>query len=217
MALPSGAQRPFTVLVLGGSQGAHRLNTALIEALDHLADRRRCFFIHQTGPADKAMAAAAYARAGAAARVQAFFNDMAVQYRRAELVVCRAGATTVAEITALGKAAVFIPFPFAADDHQRLNARRLVEAGAAEMIDEQELTGARLAGRIDFYASRPQALAAMARQAARFGKPDATRQIVDECCRLVAARAGGPPVDGPTDRPETDRPADGPTGRPADR
>jgi UDP-N-acetylglucosamine--N-acetylmuramyl-(pentapeptide) pyrophosphoryl-undecaprenol N-acetylglucosamine transferase len=198
MAVPSGPQRPFTVLVLGGSQGAHRVNTAVIEALDHLADRRRCFFVHQTGPADEAMAAASYARAEAAARVQAFFTDMAVQYRRADLVIGRAGATTVAEITAMGRAAVFIPFPFAADDHQRLNARRLVEAGAAEMIDERELTGARLAARIDFYASRPEALAKLARQAARFGKPDATRQIVDECCRLVAGRATNQAADRPT-------------------
>jgi len=190
--------RPFTVLVLGGSQGAHRVNTAVVEALDHLADRRRFFFIHQTGPADEVMVADAYARSGAAARVLAFFTDMAVQYRNADLVVCRAGATTVAEITALGKAAVFIPFPFAADDHQRLNARRLVEAGAAEMIDEQELTGARLAARLAYYASHPEALAERAEQAARLGKPNAARHIVDECYRLVGVRTTGQPADGPT-------------------
>jgi UDP-N-acetylglucosamine--N-acetylmuramyl-(pentapeptide) pyrophosphoryl-undecaprenol N-acetylglucosamine transferase len=130
--------------------------------------------------------------------VRAFFTDMAVQYLGADLVVCRAGATTVAEITALGKAAVFIPFPFAADDHQRLNARRLVDAGAAEMIDEQELTGARLGARIGFYASHPEALAGLAGQAARLGKPDAARHIVDECCRLVAERASRKPAGGPT-------------------
>lgn len=196
--VPSDPRRPFTVLVLGGSQGAHRVNTAVVEALDHLADRRRFFFIHQTGPADEAMAAAAYARSGTAARVQAFFTDMAVQYRRADLVVCRAGATTVAEITALGKAAVFIPFPFAADDHQRLNARMLVDAGAAEMIDEQNLTGARLSARIGFYASHPEALANLAETAARLGKPNAARQIVDECYRLVAERATRIPADRPT-------------------
>lgn len=196
--VPSDPHRPFTVLVLGGSQGAHRLNTAVVEALDHLEDRERFFFIHQTGPADEAMAAAAYARSGTTARVRAFFTDMAVQYLGADLVVCRAGATTVAEITALGKAAVFIPFPFAADDHQRLNARRLVEAGAAEMIDEQELTGARLGARIGFYASHPEALAGLAGQAARLGKPDAARHIVDECCRLVAERVSRKPAGGPT-------------------
>ena len=197
-AVASDPHRPFTVLVLGGSQGAHRVNTAVVEALAHLADRRRFFFIHQTGPADEAMAAAAYARSGTAARVQAFFTDMAVQYLGADLVVCRAGATTVAEITALGKAAVFIPFPFAADDHQRLNARRMVDAGAAEMIDEQELTGAQLGARIGFYASHPEALAGLAGQAARLGKPNAARHIVDECYRLVAERASRKSADGPT-------------------
>jgi UDP-N-acetylglucosamine--N-acetylmuramyl-(pentapeptide) pyrophosphoryl-undecaprenol N-acetylglucosamine transferase len=194
----SDPHRPFTVLVLGGSQGAHRVNTAVVEALGHLSDRSRFFFIHQTGPADEAMVADAYARAGTAARVQAFFTDMAVQYRRADLVVCRAGATTVAEITALGKAAVFIPFPFAADDHQRLNARRLVDAGAAELIDEQELTGAGLGARIGFYASHPEVLAERAAQAARLGKPDAARHIVDECYRLVGVHTTGKPADGPT-------------------
>ena len=181
----------FTVLVIGGSQGAHRINTAVTEALDHLPDRRRFFFIHQTGPADEAVVAAAYRTAATAARVQAFFTDMAAQYLQADLVVCRAGATTVAELAALGRAAVFIPFPYAADDHQRLNARQMVDAGAAEMIDEQDLNGAWLAGRIDFYASHPQVLADRAAQAARLGKPDAARRIVDECCRLVAARAPG--------------------------
>ena len=191
-------QPPFTVLVLGGSQGAHRLNTAVAEALDHLVDRQRFFFIHQTGPMDEATVAAAYGRTGTAARVQAFFTDMADQYLQADLVVCRAGATTVAEITALGKAAVFVPFPYAADDHQRLNARQMVDAGAAEMIDEQELSGERLAGRIGFYASHPEVVASVAEQAARLGKPDAARHIVDECYRLAVARTPGQPANGLT-------------------
>lgn len=189
---------PFTVLVIGGSQGAHRINTAVTEALGHLADRQRLRFIHQTGPVDEAAVAAAYRRLGAAARVQAFFTDMAAQYLQADLVVCRAGATTVAEITALGKAAVFIPFPYAADDHQRLNARQMVAAGAAEMIAEQELNGERLAARIDFYASHPEVVAGLAARAARLGKPDAARRIVDECCRLAAARARGQRANKPT-------------------
>jgi UDP-N-acetylglucosamine--N-acetylmuramyl-(pentapeptide) pyrophosphoryl-undecaprenol N-acetylglucosamine transferase len=200
---PPDRQRPFTVLVLGGSQGAHRLNTAVMEALGHLPERQRFFFIHQTGAADEAVVAAAYDRAGTAARVQAFFTEMATQYHEADLVVCRAGATTVAEITALGKAAVFVPFPYAADDHQRANARQMVEAGAAEMIDEADLSGERLAARIGFYASRPEVLAKMAEQAAHLGQPEATRQMVDECYRLVASRprrqrATGPRTNGLT-------------------
>jgi UDP-N-acetylglucosamine--N-acetylmuramyl-(pentapeptide) pyrophosphoryl-undecaprenol N-acetylglucosamine transferase len=188
---------PFTVLVIGGSQGAHRINTAVTEALSHLAGRQRFFFIHQTGPADEAAVAAAYRQMDTPARVQAFFTDMAAQYLQADLVVCRAGATTLAEITALGKAAVFIPFPYAADDHQTLNARRLVDAGAAEMIVEQELNGELLAGRIGFYASHPEVLAGLAEQSARLGKPDAARRIVDECYRLAAARTPGQRANGP--------------------
>jgi UDP-N-acetylglucosamine--N-acetylmuramyl-(pentapeptide) pyrophosphoryl-undecaprenol N-acetylglucosamine transferase len=189
---------PFCVLVIGGSQGAHRINTAMLAALGDLADPAGFYFIHQTGSADEAAVAAAYQQSGAGARVQAFFDDMAAQYARAHLVVCRAGATTVAEISALGKAAVLIPYPHAADDHQQRNARRLVEAGAAEMIDEQELTGERLAARIGFYASHPEARAGLARQAARLGKPDAAQRIVDECCRLAAARPLRRPADGTT-------------------
>jgi UDP-N-acetylglucosamine--N-acetylmuramyl-(pentapeptide) pyrophosphoryl-undecaprenol N-acetylglucosamine transferase len=184
------AQR-FTVLVIGGSQGAHRINTAVIEALGSLGDTAGFFFIHQTGRADEAMVADAYRRSGAVARVQAFFEDMATQYEQAHLVICRAGATTVAEITALGKAAVLIPYPHAADDHQHRNARRLADAGAAELIDERQLSGARLSERIRFFASRPEVLNRMENHAARLGQPDAARRIVDECFRLVAVRTSG--------------------------
>jgi len=195
---PTPAQR-FTVLVVGGSQGAHRINTAVIEALARFGDAAELFFIHQTGHADEAMVVAAYRRAGVAACVQAFFEDMATQYEQAHLVVCRAGATTVAEITALGKASILIPYPHAADGHQHLNAQRLVDAGAAELIDERQLNGERLAARIGFYASHPEVLAGLAQQAARLGKPDAAQRIVDECYRLAAARIPGQRANGRTD------------------
>jgi len=181
----------FTVLVIGGSQGAHAINLAVAAALERLGGRERLFFIHQTGAADEQWVRAAYRRAGIAASVQAFFDDMAAAYRQADWVICRAGATTVAEISALGKAAVFIPFPHAADNHQRLNARCLVEAGAAEMIDESQLSAEWLAERIGFYASHPEVLARLGEQAARLGKPDAARRVVDECYRLVAQHAAG--------------------------
>jgi UDP-N-acetylglucosamine--N-acetylmuramyl-(pentapeptide) pyrophosphoryl-undecaprenol N-acetylglucosamine transferase len=186
-AAPAEAER-FTVLVIGGSQGAHRVNTAVIEALGDLGGTRGFFFIHQTGQADEAVVAEAYRRSGAAARVQAFFDDMATQYEQAHLVICRAGATTVAEITALGKAAVLIPYPHAADGHQHLNARRLADAGAAELIDERELSGARLSERIRYFASRPEDRKRMELNSARLGKPEAARRIVDECIRLVDER-----------------------------
>jgi len=187
-AAPRGEK--FTVLVIGGSQGAHGINVAVAEALDHLHPRERFDFVHQTGTADEAMARAAYRRAGISGRVQAFYDDMAAQYGRADLVICRAGATTVAEITALGKAAIFIPFPHAADDHQRLNAQCLVAAGAAEMIAEAELSGAMLAERVTFFASRPEALRGLAEKSAQLGKPEAARRIVDDCIELIARRTG---------------------------
>ena len=203
-AHPPAPHRLFTVLVIGGSQGAHSINMAVAAALERLPGRNRFFFIHQTGTADEAQVREAYRRAGTDARVQAFFDDMDVQYRQADLAVCRAGATTVAEITALGKPAVYIPFPFAADDHQRLNAQRMVEAGAAEMIAEDQLSAERLGERIGFYASHPEALARLAERAARLGKPDAAQRIVNECCRLVAGRSTGQPADG-AGRGETGR------------
>jgi UDP-N-acetylglucosamine--N-acetylmuramyl-(pentapeptide) pyrophosphoryl-undecaprenol N-acetylglucosamine transferase len=196
----------FTVLVLGGSQGAHRLNTAMAEALERLERPERFAFIHQTGAADETAVAEAYRRAGARAQVQAFFHDMAEPYRAADLVVCRAGATTVAEITALGKAAVYVPFPFAADDHQRLNAGQMVAAGAAEMIDEAALTGEVLAERIHYYAGRPEVLRRMAERSAALGRPDAAARIVDECYRLLAGSARRAADRSPHQR------ADGPTG-----
>ena len=195
----AGATRgeKFTVLVIGGSQGAHGINVAVADALTRLRPRERFDFVHQTGTADEAMARAAYRRAGITGRVQAFFDDMAAQYGRADLIICRAGATTVAEITALGKAAIFIPFPRAADDHQRLNAQRLVATGAAEMIAEAQLSGAMLAGRITFFASHPEALRGLSEQSARLGKPDAARRIVDDCVELIARRTGQQ-ANGPT-------------------
>lgn len=206
---PAGERRPgpFTVLVLGGSQGAHRLNTVMAEALERMGGLEGFAFIHQTGAADEQAVAEAYRRAGARARVQAFFQDMAEIYAAADLVVCRAGATTVAEITALGKAALYVPFPFAADDHQRLNAGEMVAAGAAEMIDEAGLSGEVLAGRIHEYAARPDVLGRMGAAATRLGRPDAARDIVDECYRLAAGRIPGDPGNGST-RGRTN----GPTG-----
>ncbi len=106
---------------------------------------------------------------------------MAHQYQQADLIICRAGATTVAEITAVGKPAIFIPFPFAADNHQVLNAQSLANEGAAEMILQHELTGEILAQRIEYYASNPDSLKIMAEQAKKFGRPDAAEVIVKDC------------------------------------
>ncbi|WP_319405012.1 undecaprenyldiphospho-muramoylpentapeptide beta-N-acetylglucosaminyltransferase [uncultured Desulfosarcina sp.] len=177
--------KPFTILIVGGSQGAHAINLAVMDALPRLRQHRKIHIVHQTGEADRAQVADAYENAGIDAEVKAFFHDMASRYGRADLVVCRAGATTVAELTALGKVALFIPFPFAADNHQELNARVLVDQGAAQMMLERDLTGAELARRLDALAGAPDLLAAMASRSTVLGKPGAARTIVDDCYQLV--------------------------------
>lgn len=175
----------FTVLIVGGSQGAHAINLAVMDALPRLRQRRKCYIIHQTGAKDQDQVADAYQKAGMDAEVKSFFHDMASRYSRADLVVCRAGATTVAELTVLGKPALFIPYPFAADNHQEHNARALVDRGAAQMVLERELTGADLARRLDTLAGSPDLLATMASKSRMLGKPDAARTIVDDCYQLV--------------------------------
>ena len=175
----------FTVFIAGGSQGAHSINMAVLAALEHLTEKNRYFFIHQTGSADERTVTAAYELSGVRSRVLPFIKDMASVYRDADLIICRAGATTVAEITALGKAAIMIPFPYAADDHQAMNARDLALQGAAEMILEKDLTGHLLAQRIEFYADHPERLHQMETAAGALGNPDAASAIVNECYRLL--------------------------------
>ncbi|MGD9383072.1 MAG: undecaprenyldiphospho-muramoylpentapeptide beta-N-acetylglucosaminyltransferase, partial [Desulfobacterales bacterium] len=181
----STQHRHFVVLILGGSQGAHSINMALLDAIDKIKDKDKFFFIHQTGRNDETRVRNAYELYGVSCSVQAFFNDMARQYQKADLVICRAGATTVAEIKTVGKGAIFIPFPFAADNHQVLNARSLEKAGAAEMILEKNLSGKALAERINFYASSPDTLRQMALQIKNLSRPDAAAIIVDDCYKLV--------------------------------
>jgi UDP-N-acetylglucosamine--N-acetylmuramyl-(pentapeptide) pyrophosphoryl-undecaprenol N-acetylglucosamine transferase len=184
--MESGGRRLFTILIIGGSQGAHRINTAVIEALQELKDKEHLHFIHQTGAADEQMVAEAYRRNRIRCTVQPFFDNMAELYGRSDLLICRAGATTVAEITALGKAVIFIPFPYAADDHQVLNAGSLTDKGAAEMIIEKDLDGKILGEKIAYYAANPAALKDMAAKARCFGKPDAAKLIVDDCYQLIS-------------------------------
>ena len=160
---------------------------AVIEALRHLKDKDQLHFVHQTGDADEQQVNEAYRRNHIQCTVQSFFNNMTELYSRADLLICRAGATTVAEITALGKAVIFIPFPYAADDHQVLNAGSLSDHGAAEMIIEKDLSGQILSERIAFYTAHEEVLNDMFARVRRFGKPDAAKNIVDDCYRLLAA------------------------------
>jgi UDP-N-acetylglucosamine--N-acetylmuramyl-(pentapeptide) pyrophosphoryl-undecaprenol N-acetylglucosamine transferase len=180
----------LNILIAGGSQGAHAINMAVVAALPLVRQKERLRIVHQTGAADEDHVRAAYAAQGVNAVVGAFFDDMDRRYRQADLIICRAGATTVAEITAVGKAAIFIPFPFAADDHQKLNAEALAAQGAAEMIEEKHLAPADLAERIDRFANDRLALDRMADQARKLGRPEAARLIVDDCYEQIKKQRG---------------------------
>lgn len=175
----------FTVMVAGGSQGAHSVNLALIKALPLLERKDNWQFIHQTGANDEAMVREAYESRGITARVQAFFTDMDVQYEKTDLIVCRAGATSIAEITAMGLPSILIPFPYAADDHQLKNAISLVNRGAADMLTEDVLSGEMLAERLMHYRSHPDELAMMAENAESCGRPLAAEDIVNDCYALI--------------------------------
>jgi len=173
------------LLVLGGSQGAHRLNTLLPKALEGC--KRKCNFtvIHQTGRTDEESVQTAYREAGIEAEVAAFFTDMTTVYAKASLVISRAGATTLAELTALGKASILIPFPFAADDHQTKNAEALVAGGAARMLVEKDLQAETLGNEILAILTDPSLRQAMGQAAKRLAKPEAVDTILAECLLLA--------------------------------
>ncbi|RJP84533.1 MAG: undecaprenyldiphospho-muramoylpentapeptide beta-N-acetylglucosaminyltransferase [Desulfobacteraceae bacterium] len=175
----------FTILISGGSQGAHRLNMAMLEAMDCIKDPENYTLIHQTGATDADLVRSAYEQKMIRHEVAPFFKDMAARYRQADLVICRSGATTVAELTAAGRPALFIPFPFATDNHQVFNAKALVDGGAAEMIMESELTGKLLAERIEYYAGHPDALKIAGEKIRQFSQPDAADKIVDDIYRII--------------------------------
>lgn len=187
----SGSQKPFTVLVLGGSQGAHSINMAIGEALTHIKAKEKYFFVHQTGASDEKRVAGFYAQYGIPCIVKSFFDDMAKRYGQADLIICRAGATTVAEVTAMERGAIFIPYPFAADDHQAKNARALSDAGAAEIITETDLNGKMLAERIEYFAGHSGELYKMAAAAKKFSRPDAAEIIVNDCYEIVNGKKKG--------------------------
>ena len=174
------------VLVFGGSQGAHAINVAMVEAAPELAAGGSPLrLVHQTGERDVEMVRSAYRHAGLQAIVEPFLYEMGRQLGQADVIVCRAGATTLAEITAAGKAAVLIPLPIATDDHQRKNAEALAVVGAAELLLQRDLTGPALAARVLALAGdrgRRDRMSAAARSLAR---PDAARVIVDRALELV--------------------------------
>lgn len=178
---------PPTLLVFGGSQGAQAINRAVIAALPLLQARLPGMrIIHQTGERDYNEAQAAYLQAGVSAEVYPFIEQMPQAFARADLLLCRAGASTVAEVTAAGRPAVFVPFPRAADDHQRRNAEALRQAGAALLLPEAELTAERLVEVVAGLLSQRKQLAQMSAAARRLAHPEAAREIA-----AIAMRLGG--------------------------
>ncbi len=170
----------FTVLIFGGSQGAHRLNLAVQEALPELGAERDGFqFVHATGARDLTGVRQAYALAGIQARVEPFFEEMAAAYQAADFVVCRAGAGTIFELAAVGKPAILVPFPYAANDHQRLNAEAAVKIGAAWILLDQHCDGRRIVASLRAAREKPTQLLEMGRRARALARPDAADRILD--------------------------------------
>lgn len=176
----------FSILIFGGSQGARTVNRAVVESMRYLGDLKdRLVITHQAGMADLDQVSAAYRDLGIAAEVHPFITDMPSAYRAADLLICRAGATSIAEITAVGKASILIPFPFAVGGHQELNAHLLADAGAAEMMLENGLDGETLAGVIKGLVENPERIRRMEEESRKLGNVKAAARIVDECLLLL--------------------------------
>ena len=176
----------LSIFVTGGSQGAHVLNLRVAEAMESLGGEK-IEILHQTGVKDLEEIQKRYQKLPAA-KAAAFIDDMPLAYAGADLLICRAGATTIAELTVCKKPAILVPFPFAADDHQTVNAHSLVDAGAAILIAEKDLTGKRLADEIRALESDRSRLQKMSRASGLLGRPEAAREIADVCVSLCSDR-----------------------------
>lgn len=192
----------FALLIFGGSLGARGLNARVLEALPFLQrHQHELRLVHQTGKVDFEHVKQGYEGQGFDVEVCEFIDDMAAAYLSSDLVVCRAGATTLAEITVCKRASVLIPFPLATDDHQALNAKAMVDAGAAVMFREEALTGEVLAAAIIELKNDPARLAKMEKIAGTLGRPEAAREIADVLQQLCLERWGtltGQPRTGPS-------------------
>jgi len=179
----------FTLLIFGGSQGAHSINLAVLDSLTYLTKiKDQLKVIHQTGSADLDSILLNYQSRGIDAEVLPFIMDMAQAFRSADLLICRAGATSIAEITASGKASVLIPFPHAVNDHQTKNAEALVKAGAAVLIREKDISGKTLAETIEKFYHHPELIREMEARSASLGNARAAADIVDICIDMVTLR-----------------------------
>ncbi len=177
--LPSAPREPFTIFIFGGSLGALGINTLVLDALPLLEDiKSHLRFIHQTGERDYDRVLEGHRNAGTDARVEKFIHDMASCYGTASLLICRAGSSTMAEVAAVGRAAVFVPFPFASDNHQEKNARVFVDAGAAWLLVQAQATGVDLARVIRAAYRDASQLERMENAVSSYYKPDAASDIV---------------------------------------
>jgi UDP-N-acetylglucosamine--N-acetylmuramyl-(pentapeptide) pyrophosphoryl-undecaprenol N-acetylglucosamine transferase len=187
LAAPPAPRRDgLGLLIFGGSQGAHNLNEAGVAALAALGTAARPLRVwHQTGVTDQGSIAEAYRRLDVDARVDAFVDDMGAAYREADVVVSRAGAMSCAEITARGLPAILVPYPYAADDHQRRNAEIVAAAGGARMILDRELDGRRLADALATLLEDPDARAEMAARSRALGRPEAAAHVAQVCIEVM--------------------------------
>jgi len=178
---------PFHILITGGSQGAVAINRTFIDSADLLSTKKdRISIVHQTGERDYNAVRVAYARREINAEVLPFIGNMAERFAQADLIVCRAGAITAAEVAAAGRAAIFIPFGASTDSHQLRNAQEMQRAGAARLIPEPELTAERLTQEIFSLLDQPVELQTMAANARRLSKPRAVQDLVDLVDRVRA-------------------------------
>jgi UDP-N-acetylglucosamine--N-acetylmuramyl-(pentapeptide) pyrophosphoryl-undecaprenol N-acetylglucosamine transferase len=188
---PRAPQKPFRLLVTGGSQGALVINRTFVDAMDRLATRKNELqIVHQTGEHDYNVVRTAYARREYLAEVVPFLNNMAERFAWADVIVCRAGAITTAEIAAAGRAAIFIPFGAATDSHQLRNAQEMAKAGAGRVISEQELTADRLTHEIFSLIDQPEEIERLSSAAQSLARPNAARDIVDMIEAAVGSGTG---------------------------
>jgi UDP-N-acetylglucosamine--N-acetylmuramyl-(pentapeptide) pyrophosphoryl-undecaprenol N-acetylglucosamine transferase len=176
----------FSLLVFGGSAGAQRINRAMTEALGSLEGIKPFLkIVHQTGREDLESVSKIYRERGFHGLASPFFEEMAAQYKGSDLVICRSGASTIAELAICGRAAILVPYPHAARQHQLINAQKLVDLGAAKMIRDEELNGASLSKAILHLYAHPEERTGMEEEIRKLGHPGAAREIVDRIYALA--------------------------------
>ena len=181
----------FTIIIIGGSSGATHINKAVGESLVYLEPFRDSIqFLHQTGERDYDAVLEIYRSREFKGTVVPFAYEMADAYKVADLIISRAGATTLAELTATGKAAILVPYPYAACNHQEVNARKLLDIGAARMILDRDLNGKTLSDLIKYMLEDPDAIAEMERTSKSLGSPDATKKVVELAEGLLKKKGG---------------------------